>query len=514
MTYSLCPRQQTAFEQLLAALDRAFIFRLCGDGGRGKTTVLRAVHARTGGAWLSARELVEGASGRDPLALEEAFYQQVREALEHHSHVYVDDVSLLMNVIAGWCDYPRTGYVELPVKALCALAETLQHRLVLETQGDSPSAAADRSHDVSIDAFLVEDYAALCAGWLGTERAAAIDFAKVYRFASKLDAHQLRAACQWLAHEPGVTTESCIDYLRTVRLASNVDLEEVQPVDLRELEGIEDVVRSLEIHIALPLESGHLAEKLALRPKRGVLLYGPPGTGKTTVGRALAHRLKGKFFRIDGTFIAGARDFYRRIDEVFEEARDNSPAVIFVDDADAIFEDGEERGLYRYLLTQLDGLESESNSRVCVMLTAMNLCHLPPALVRSGRVELWLEMKLPDAAARRRILDRHMEGFPESLRAYDTAAALGETDGFTGADLKRAVEDAKGLYAYDLTQGQAARTTTAYLLDAIAQVRANKKKVNFGGVRSAHLRYGFNPHTTPRNENADSEPPGPPSPLL
>ena len=69
-----------------------------------------------------------------------------------------------------------------------------------------------------------------------------------------------------------------------------------------------------------------------------------------------------------------------------------------------IFESGEELGLYRYLLTMLDGLESESAGRVCVMMTAMDVGSLPPALVRSGRIELWLETRLPDDAARGAIL--------------------------------------------------------------------------------------------------------------
>ena len=80
-----------------------------------------------------------------------------------------------------------------------------------------------------------------------------------------------------------------------------------------------------------------------------------------------------------------------------------------------IFEDGEEGGLYRYLLTMLDGLESEGTARVCVMMTAMNLHHLPPALVRSGRVELWLEMKLPDTEARKRIFENHLSAVPAEL---------------------------------------------------------------------------------------------------
>jgi transitional endoplasmic reticulum ATPase len=188
----------------------------------------------------------------------------------------------------------------------------------------------------------------------------------------------------------------------------------------------------------------------------------------------LAHRLRGKFFLIDGTFIAGTDNFYGRIHRVFEAAQDNSPSVIFIDDADAIFEDGEERGLYRYLLTMLDGLESEGTARVCVMMTAMNLNHLPPALVRSGRVELWLEMRLPDAVARKKILEILLRGIPTELGDPDIANVTAATEGFTGADMKRLVEDAKGLYAYERSLEGQRRQATEYFVEAANGVRENK----------------------------------------
>jgi ATP-dependent 26S proteasome regulatory subunit len=239
---------------------------------------------------------------------------------------------------------------------------------------------------------------------------------------------------------------------------------------------VDEVIRSLETYIALPLENDQLANELSLRPKRGVLLYGPPGTGKTTVGRALAHRLKGKFFLIDGAFIAGTGDFYARVHQVFEAAKENAPAVIFIDDADAIFEGGQEHGLYRYLLTMLDGLESESSGKVCVMMTAMDVGNLPLALVRSGRVELWLEMKLPDANARRTILEQHLEKTAGLFASSGHEAVVAATEGFTGADLKRVVEDAKGLLAFDRAIGTRELDSNTYLLRAVEAVAVNKKR--------------------------------------
>lgn len=92
-------------------------------------------------------------------------------------------------------------------------------------------------------------------------------------------------------------------------LVSNVNTEEVEGISLDDLHGVEEVIRQLEIDMIVPFERDGLSQKLCLRPRRGVLLYGPPGTGKTTIGRALAHRLRSKFFLLDGTVISGTQQF-------------------------------------------------------------------------------------------------------------------------------------------------------------------------------------------------------------
>ena len=472
----LTPSQQVAYNGLKFAINAGSLLFLRCPHGRGRTTILSKLHGETGGAFVTAKDFVEVSSTRHPLSLEETLYSVVSELLPQHEIIYVDDIDLIHDATSSCHFYPRGSYVETALLSLIELVLDKKRKLIVSTDGAIGEAFSKRSFGFSIPRFSPTDYTALLEAFMDSERASILDSEKIFRFAPKLNAHQIKAACDWLRPGGTISTEQFIDYLRSQRLASNVDLSEVQDVDLTELRGVDDVIRSLEIHIVLPLSDDAVAAEMGLRPKRGVLLYGPPGSGKTTVGRALAHRLRGKFFLIDGTFIAGTGQFYERIHQVFEAAKENSPAVIFIDDADAIFEDGEERGLYRYLLTMLDGLESEGTARVCVMMTAMNLQHLPPALVRSGRVELWLEMKLPDVNARREILKSHLKGIPLDLADCDVEAVLAATEGFTGADMKGLVSDAKGLYAFERSSGAQMRASTQYFLESAGSVRENKER--------------------------------------
>jgi len=493
MNIKFSPAQQEAYDNLSRLLTIGNIFVLYGAIGSGKSTVLGEIRRETGGALLSVRNFVEAMRESHPLAMEETFEKMVMEAISASDTVIVDDLNLLNDVVCCGHFYPRAGFLNAPLTNLTAYAADAGKRLIFGSANGVAGPVHQRAFRASIGEFKAADYEFLLRQSLDPVAADKLDYDKIHRFAPKLNAHQLKGACRWFQQGQELDTTIFIDYLRSQHMASNVDLGEVLPVDLRDLKGVDDVIQSLEANLVLPLENDELAAELNLKPKRGVLLAGPPGTGKTTIGRALAHRLKSKFFLIDGTFISGTGDFYGRVHYVFETAKQNAPSIIFIDDSDVIFESGEEMGLYRYLLTMLDGLESQSAGRVCVMMTAMDIGALPPAMIRSGRIELWLEMRLPNGEARAAILSMHLSQLPAPLTQVDSPQIISATEGFTGADLKRLVEDGKTLYAYDRAKGRPLRAPTEYFLAAVETVRDNKERYAQAEAQARRQRPGRPP---------------------
>ena len=459
-------------QKLLKGISVASVLLLKGRPGAGKTTILRALKCSAGGCLLGMREFVEHVVAGKPAAIEESFYAMLDRAMLAHDMVIVDDYHLVNNIVDHY-EYPRKNVLDAVLTAILETAAAGNKRLVFASE-DPPDPIERRAFEVELDDFGPADYEAICTAWL-EESSKPLDYERIHTFAPALSALELRNASQWHGLGADLDTESFLSYLRSTYLKSNVEIKEVQPVDWTQLKGVDSILRELEAKIALPFEHNPSTAALGLKPKRGVLLVGPPGTGKTTIGRALAHRLKGKFFLIDGTAVADANNFYCKIDRIFEAAKENAPSVVFIDDADVIFESGN-KGFYRYLLTVLDGLESASAERVCVMMTAMYAGSLPPAVVRSGRVELWLETRLPDLAAREEILRDRLRLLPPPIGCADTHRLAEATQGLTGADLKNLVEDGKLMFAHDQVHGHAIREPEQYFLDAIETLRKQRRE--------------------------------------
>jgi len=465
--------QQWAYDGLQFMLPATAALAVSGPQGYGKSTVLRALHRNIGGALITPSDFMRELAAGTPLALEETLVALIRAALDQHTAVFVDDLDLLQTAMHADAN-PRKGLVSAALVAAIDEATARGKKLIFA--GSLPCEVTPRCFSWGLQPYQAVDYAGLLANFLGEDVAGSLDASKIFRFAQKLNAYQLREACLWLGRRQQISTDQMIGFIRDRYSLSNVDIQEVQEVEFGDLKGLDDLLDELETHVILPLENDTLAAELQLRPKRGVLLAGPPGTGKTTVGRVLARRLGSKFFLIDGTVIAGSHTFYDQIQRIFSAAKESGDCIIFIDDSDVIFEARNDSGLYRYLLTMLDGLESKSAGRVCVMMTAMNAGKLPPALVRSGRIELWLETRLPDVAARQAILEQYLAPVTAALGAVNVEMLAAEADGFTGADLRRIVEDGKLLLARDKAAGRPISESTGYFRRALGSLRTHRER--------------------------------------
>lgn len=471
----LCPSQQQAVDAAMKRAESDQIVHLWSPPGFGRTTMLTELHRRIGGKWVSIKDVVALVEGRHPLALEESLNAAIRIAFATSQNVFVDDWHLIADVVNG-CEssYPRQGYLHAVGAACGLLVETdPARRLFIGTDGDLPGYLRARSEHCGVHELTVEDYQHLCAQF-GAPPESDVQFDHVHRFAPRLNVYQLRAVCASCQQTGSWNTDSVIEYLSERHLVSNVSLTEVVDVRFEDLVGMDKLIDQLIANVVFPLENDAVAQRYGLQAKRGVLLLGPPGTGKTTIGKALAHRLRGKFFLIDGTVISGTDHFYYRIHHIIEQAKNNAPAVVFIDDSDVIFENKNEHGLYRYLLTVLDGLESESLQRVCIMMTAMELRHIPPALIRSGRVELWLETELPDETARIELLTRLTRGLPVEIMPSEMTDVARAAERCTPADLKRLVNDAKSAYAWAEVHGRLDQPFAYFMMDAISKLKEMK----------------------------------------
>jgi cell division protease FtsH len=225
-------------------------------------------------------------------------------------------------------------------------------------------------------------------------------------------------------------------------------------ITFRDVAGVDEAVEELH-EIKEFLENPKKFQALGARIPKGVLLYGPPGTGKTLLARAVAGEAGVPFFSISGSdfvemFVGVGAS---RVRDLFEQAKQNSPCIIFMDEIDAV---GRHRGAgmggghdereqtLNQLLVEMDGFEAKDN---IIMIAATNRPDiLDPALLRPGRFDRQITVDRPDRGGRRKILEVHTRGKPlgKDIVLDDLA---GQTPGFTGADLSNLVNEAALLAA-------------------------------------------------------------------
>ncbi len=225
-------------------------------------------------------------------------------------------------------------------------------------------------------------------------------------------------------------------------------------ITFRDVAGVDEAVEELH-EIKEFLENPKKFQALGARIPKGVLLYGPPGTGKTLLARAVAGEAGVPFFSISGSdfvemFVGVGAS---RVRDLFEQAKQNSPCIIFMDEIDAV---GRHRGAglggghdereqtLNQLLVEMDGFEMKDN---IILIAATNRPDiLDPALLRPGRFDRQIVVDRPDRMGRKKILEVHTRGKPLA-REINVDVLAGQTPGFTGADLSNLVNEAALLAA-------------------------------------------------------------------
>ncbi|MGA8738111.1 MAG: CDC48 family AAA ATPase, partial [Nitrososphaeraceae archaeon] len=224
-------------------------------------------------------------------------------------------------------------------------------------------------------------------------------------------------------------------------------LRGVPQVTYEDIGGLKDEIQKVREMIELPLRHPEIFEKLGIEAPKGVLLYGPPGTGKTLLAKAVANESNAHFISISGPEIMSK--FYgeseARLREIFKEAKEKAPSIIFIDEIDSIAPKREEvtgeveRRVVSQLLSLMDGLEARG--KVIVIAATNRPNAIDPALRRPGRFDREIEIKVPDKRGRLEILQIHARNMPLDTDVdQDKVAAV--THGFVGADLEYLCKEA------------------------------------------------------------------------
>lgn len=223
-----------------------------------------------------------------------------------------------------------------------------------------------------------------------------------------------------------------------------MELDEQPDVTFAQIGGLKDEIEEVREAVEYPLTKPEVYERVGVEPPKGILLYGPPGTGKTLIAKAVANQSHAQFIRMSGSelvhkYIGEGAQLVR---ELFDLARERAPAIVFIDEIDAIgsmrTNDGtsgsaEVQRTLMQLLAEMDGFGNRGNVRIMAATNRIDM--LDPALLRPGRFDRIIQVPLPDAGARLEILKIHTRGMTLA-EDVDLTEIVRLTENSTGAELQ------------------------------------------------------------------------------
>jgi len=269
------------------------------------------------------------------------------------------------------------------------------------------------------------------------------------RVLSTLDREKLKPSCSVALHRH---SNSLVDILppesdSSIRIIAN---EEKPDVSYSDIGGLDMQKQEIREAVELPLTDPELYQQIGIEPPRGVLLFGPPGTGKTMMAKAVAHHTKAAFIAVVGSEFVQKYlgEGPRMVRDVFRQAKENSPAIIFIDEIDAIAtkrfdaQTGADREVQRILmelLTQMDGFDQSTNIKVIMATNRADT--LDPALLRPGRLDRKIEFPVPDRR-QKRLVFQVVTGKMNLSEEVDLEDYIGRPDKVSAADIHAICQEA------------------------------------------------------------------------
>ena len=299
------------------------------------------------------------------------------------------------------------------------------------------------------ESVSLDQYAHVTHGFAGADLSALAREAAMKclgRFVPNMDLDS--AIPQEILAQMKVTAEDFDSALKEIEPSAMREvMVEVPNIGWSDVGGLEEVKRQLKEVVEMPMDNPDAFKRMGIRPSQGVLLYGPPGTGKTLLAKAVANESNANFISIKGPEIMSKwyGESERALREIFKKARQVAPSIVFLDEIDAI---APRRGVYEgskgydtlvnQLLTSLDGLTTREGVTVIAATNRPDI--IDQALLRPGRFDRLIFVPVPDAPARRAILQVHTRVMP--LKDVNVEELVAKTEGFVGADLENLCREA------------------------------------------------------------------------
>ena len=268
-----------------------------------------------------------------------------------------------------------------------------------------------------------------------------------------------------------------IDHSTVLHILEDAVQNDRQRITYEEIGGLTDKITAMREIVEIPLRHPELFSSLGVEAHSGILLYGPPGCGKTLIAKILASEADANMYLINGPEIINKYygETEAKLREIFKEAKDNSPSIIFIDEMDAIAPKREdvygdvEKRVVAQLLALMDGLTDRGN--VIVLGATNRRDSIDPALRRPGRFDREVEITVPDSDGRYEVLQIHTRGMPIA-KGVDLKDLASDLHGYTGADIKSLCREA------------AMKSIRRY----IPQIDLETEKIPYGVLQSMEIK--------------------------